>query len=79
MDDLSLAFVDDRDMSFMDVFLVDDWLDVLIDHWSVMLMHHLVVDFSDDVLMMLMYDFSVCLFDYWLLNDGLNYRCLLMR
>jgi len=43
MDDFLLSFMDNGDVLFMDVFLVDNGLDVLVDHRSVMLMDNILM------------------------------------
>jgi len=51
--------MDNWDVFLMDVFLVDNRLDVFVDDWSVMLVNHILVEFVNNVLMMFMDYFSV--------------------
>jgi len=59
MDDFLLGFVNDGDMFLVNVFLVNNRLDVLVNHGSMMLMDYFLVYLIDYILMMLMDDLSM--------------------
>jgi len=78
MDEFFLGLVNDGDMLLMNVFLVDDRLDVLVYHVLMVLMDNIFVNFFNYVLVMLMDYVSMRLFDDWLLDNSLNNGCLSM-
>lgn len=78
MDDLLLCLVNYGHMLLVNVFLVNDWLDVLVDDRHVMLVDHILMYFLDNVLVMLMNYFSVRFLDDWLLDNSVDNGCLLM-
>lgn len=63
-------------MNFVDVFLMDHWLNDFMNDWLMLFMHDLFVLLNDNIFMMLM-NYVLMLF----LNDssldmGLNNRCI---
>jgi len=79
MDNFGLSLVDNGHVLLMDVFLIDYRLDMLMDHWSVMLMHNVSVKFIGHVLMMLVDDFLVSVLDNGLFYYGLHDRSFGVR
>jgi len=59
MNDFLLCLMDNGNVLLMNVFLVNDWLDVFVDNRFVMFMDNILVEFVDNILMMFMDYFSV--------------------
>jgi len=76
MYNFSVSFVNNWDVLLVNVFLINDGLDVLMNHWSVMFMDDFSVLLVHNLLMMFVDNFSVSFLDDWLFNDGLDDRCL---
>jgi len=78
MDEFLLGFVNNRDVFLVYVFLVNDWLNMFMDNWSMDLMDQVSVNFVYDILMMFMDYLSVGVSHDRLFNNSLNNRCFLM-
>jgi hypothetical protein len=65
--------------TFLDNFLVYDWLHFLMNHLLMMLMHNLLMMLDDNRFMMLMDNLSMMFLDYRLLHLSLNsgFLCVL--
>jgi len=59
MNDFLLCLMDNGNVLLMNVFLVNDRLDVFVDNRFVMLMDNILVEFVDNILMMFIDYFSV--------------------
>jgi hypothetical protein len=78
MDDFLLCLVNDGNVFLMNVFLIDDRLDVLMDHILMVLMDDIFVSFLNYVLVMLMDYVPMRFFDDRSLDSSLNYGSTLM-
>jgi len=79
MNELLFSFMNYWNMFFMNVFLIDDGLDVFMNDRSVMFVDHILVNFLDYILVVLMDYVSFEVLDNWLLHMSLDNRCFLMR
>jgi len=77
VNDFFLSFMNDGDVFLMNVFLIDNRLDVFNDNWFVDLVDVIRVNFLDNVLVMLMDYLSVGVLDNGLFHDSLDNGCFL--
>lgn len=76
VDNFSVSLVDYGHVLLVDVFLINNWLDMFVNHGSVMFVDNFSVLLVNNLLMMFVDNFSVGFLDDGLFNDGLDNRCL---